>query len=127
LEKVIIDKGNEEDAGQDDHLSFARHVIGQIGQENLLSTVAHVWVWRDAVGVWRPIPDRELKQIVQQALDAEGVAITRALVDAVVEVLKNETFASGHVWNTGKDIINVQNGELVWNGNDWELQPHNRE
>lgn len=110
-----------------DHLELARGVIDLSGHGNLLTTVAHVWRWRDDVGVWRPIPDRELKQVVQRGLEVKGIEITRSLVDAVTDILKSEIFAPAHAWNPAHDIINVRNGELVWTGDAWQLNPHSRE
>lgn len=126
LEEAISETVNAGgDAEEADHLTLARDVATQTGRENLLATVAHVWRWRDD-GVWRPIPDRELKQLVQRTLESK-TEITRALVDAVTDVLKSEIFAPGHIWNPVNDVINVSNGELAWNGNNWELRPHDRD
>lgn len=109
-----------------DHLEIAREVINYIGCQNLLGTVAHVWLWLDT-GVWRPLIDRELKQIVQSRLEWIDQDVTRGLVDAVTDVLKTEVYAPEHEWNVNQDTVNVLNGELHWNGREWELQPHVRE
>lgn len=126
LEQAILETANVGgNVEATDHLTLAREVAARVGRENLLATVAHVWLWQDA-GVWRPIPDRELKQLVQRSLETQ-VEITRGLVDAVTDVLKSDIFSSGHIWNPVNDVINVSNGELVWSKNGWVLHPHDRE
>ena len=112
--------------GKPDQLTMARAVINKIGRENLLSTDVHVWYWRDS-GVWKVIPDRELKQYVQRGLETAGCKITKGIVDSVADILKTEIFAKEHEWNCHKDTINFMNGELHWTGETWELRPHSRE
>ncbi|PJB72851.1 MAG: hypothetical protein CO093_02055 [Alphaproteobacteria bacterium CG_4_9_14_3_um_filter_47_13] len=109
-----------------DHLELAREVIDHIGADNLLGTVAHVWRWHDS-GVWRPVPDRAIKQDVQRSLENNSRQVFRGTVDAIADVLKTETHAPEHEWNVNQDAVNVLNGELHWNGAEWELQPHCRE
>lgn len=108
------------------HLSSAHSVLSKLGYENILATVTHVWAW-DRRGIWRAIPDRELKQLVQSALEEQGEAVMRALVDGVTDVLKSEIFRTEHEWNRSQDTINVVNGELHRNKSAWELRPHDRE
>jgi len=110
----------------EDHLTSARKVINGIGFNNILSTDAHVWLWRK-LGIWQSIPDRELKQIVQDDLEKHSEDVMRSLVDGVTDVLKTDIFRPEHTWNWSQDSINVLNGELHRNGEDWELQPHCRE
>jgi len=113
--------------GEDmDHLTAARAVLAKIGRENILATAAYVWLW-DMRGIWRTIPDRELKQLVQHGLEGESEEIMRGLVDGVADVLKSEIFRGEHEWNRSHDAINTPNGELHWNGAGWELLPHCRE
>jgi putative DNA primase/helicase len=109
-----------------DHLDLARAVIDKIGKDNLLSTTAHVWLWGN-IGTWKAIPDRKLKQLVQNIIESQGEAISRGLVDSVSDVFKSAIFKPEHEWDLERDAINVQNGELTWNGTAWELRPHCRE
>lgn len=109
-----------------DHLDLARVVIEKIGRDNLLSTTAHVWFW-EHIGTWKAIPDRKLKQLVQNIIENQGAAITRGAVDSVTDVLKSEIFRPEHEWNLERNVINVMNGELRWNGTAWELHAHCRE
>lgn len=123
-----MSKSNPDSENDDpDHITLAREVIEQAGYGNLLGTVAHVWRWREGFGVWRPIVDRELKQVVQRSLEIYGAEISRSLVDAVTDVLKSEIFIPDHAWNPARDVINVLNGELSWIDDQWEIQPHCRE
>ncbi len=116
----------EEIAPEPDHLELARDIINNIGAENLLGTVAHVWRWQET-GVWKNLSDRALKQVVQRNLEYNGQTVLRGIVDAVADVLKTEIHAPEHEWNVNQDAVNVLNGELHWNGAEWELQPHRRE
>lgn len=108
-----------------DHLDIARSVVQDIGAENILSSESSTWIWRNE-GVWRPVIDRQLKKYIQQYLSGNSMVVTRSKVDAVLDVLKTEVHADEHEWNMNDNIINVKNGELSWDGNDWELKPHKR-
>lgn len=118
--------GQGEISLEPDHLELAREVIDHIGPDNLLGTVAHVWHWQET-GVWRPVADRAVKQNVQHTLEYNSHTVFRGTVDAVADVLKTEIHAPEHEWNLNQDAVNVLNGELHWNGVEWELQPHCRE
>jgi putative DNA primase/helicase len=109
-----------------DHLNLAREVLEDIGSDNLLSTAAHVWQWYES-GVWKIIDERKVKQLVQHVLEQQGHDVMRGVVDAVADVLKTAIYALEHEWNRYGDVISFQNGELHWNGNGWELKPHDRE
>lgn len=109
-----------------DDLELARQVIDYIGEDNLLGTNAHIWRWQDS-GVWRPVSDRALKKDVQHSLEYGGRKVFRGNVEAICDVLKTEIHAPDHKWDISQDAVNVLNGELHWNGKEWELQPHNRE
>lgn len=109
-----------------DHLSLANVIISKIGRKNLIATSSHVWMWKSK-GVWQPIIDREIKQVVQQYLAQMGHKVTRSLVDAVTDVLKSVILDTNHQWQGRTDIINVINGEIHWNGQAFILQPHKLE
>ena len=64
-----------------------------------------------------------LMQKVEKALDNP----TKGTVDSVFDLLKTEIFRPNHEWNADQTTVNVQNGELFWTGEEWELQPHCRE
>ena len=113
-------------SGGEDHLMLARQVVDDIGRENLLSTIAHVWLWH-CTGVWRAVDDRRVKQLIQNTLEQKGNEVMRSLVDGVADVLKTDIFAEEHEWNPHSDAISFLNGELHWTGTVWELQPHCRE
>lgn len=124
MAKRCMEQG--EIAPEPDHLELARDIINNIGAENLLGTVAHVWRWQET-GVWKNISDRALKQDVQRNLEYNGQTVFRGTVDAVADVLQTEIHAPEHEWNVNQDAVNVLNGELHWNGAEWELLPHCRE
>lgn len=116
---------DDDDAGMD-HLDLARSLIDEVGRDNILSTAAHLWVWRNK-GLWEALPDLDIKKTIQGHLNEMGQKVTRGLVDSVLSVLKNEVFAEQHQWDLNPDIINVQNGDLVFSDQRWILQPHKRE
>jgi putative DNA primase/helicase len=94
-----------------DQLTLGRAIIKEVGWKNLLTTAAHVWMWQEK-GVWRPVHDRFLKQIIQRRLHQMGKKTTRSLIDSVLDIIKSELFDGNHKWNLHADIINVANGEL---------------
>ncbi len=126
-QKNLMRENDETANGEPDHLTLARAVIADIGRENLLATVAHVWLWNKDVGVWKSIPDRLLKQIVQRVIEDTGEGVYRGLVDGVTEIAKSETFRPEHRWNQNRDVINFKNGELHWMVTGWELKIFVRE
>lgn len=114
------------DTFEPDQLDIANGFISEIGRENLLSTTAHVWHWEN-IGTWKAIPERRLKQLLQTYMAESGTPVSRSLVDNVADVTKSETFMPAHEWDKEKDVVNVLNGELRWNGGAWELHSHCRE
>jgi len=111
---------------QKDHLDYAQDVIQIIGAQNILSSHSHVWRW-SKTGVWQPLPDRALKQNVQNALAQNQNSVLRGLIDAVCDVLKTEIYQDEHDWNQNPNIINMLNGELHYEAGHWVLKPHQRE
>ncbi len=107
-------------------LDLARFIINELKSENILSTTAHLWVWREK-GYWEAMPDLESKKLIQNYLEEYGQRVTRGLVDAVYSILKNEVFAEQHAWDLNPDIINVANGELHFENNTFIRKPHLRE
>lgn len=51
-----------DDNDEPDHLELARGIIEHIGRENLLATVAHVWLWNEC-GVWQSLPPADCHRI----------------------------------------------------------------
>lgn len=113
-------------AAEPDHLELAREVIDFVGSDNLLGSTSHVWRWQNT-GVWRPLIDRAVKQVVQNTLEYNGHTVFCGVVDAVSDVLKTEIHAPEHQWNINQEAVNVLNGELHWNATEWKLVPHRRE
>ena len=109
-----------------DQLSLAQGVINKIGRQNMLATGSHLWMWSDK-GLWRPVHDREIKQIAQNYLGSIGHKVSRSLVDSITDLIKTEVFNGEHLWKTRNDIINVANGVLYFNGSNFDLYQHRRE
>ncbi len=112
-----------------DHLTLARSVIGAVGEENIIGTQSHVWLYQ-TTGIWRPLEPRGEKQVVQNRLAAAHgeERITRQLVDSVTETLRTEVYQPDHAWNVGPaDAVVAKNGELVLRNGQWFLEPHCRE
>ncbi len=109
-----------------DHLQIAQEIIDTIGEDNIIGSQSHVWIWDDT-GVWKALSERELKKIVQREIKALGLQVFKGSVEGVMDVLKSEIFGSLHEWNKKKDFINVKNGTLSWDGEQWNLNPHNRD
>lgn len=109
-----------------DHLDMARNVVDMVGKENILSTIAHVWIWREK-GVWTVIPDRELKQLVQRAIERKVKKVTRGLIDSVTDLLKSDVYSVVRELAQDNNTVNFLNGELHWKDGVWELRAHSRE
>jgi hypothetical protein len=115
---------NEESA-EPDHLDLARAVISDVGAENLLSTVAHVWMWADC-GTWKAIPDRKIKQHAQVVIRTEGEAVSRGLVDGVTDVLKTEIFDPPPIMESRLNSESaIHNGHII-RRKDGKKVPHDR-
>lgn len=112
-------------AGDLPHMAVARAVIESYGEDNLVGETAFTWEWKQDVGVWRKIEDREIKQTIIRVADSPE--LTRSVVDSVLELVKTIVFRPGHRFDEDRRAINVLNGELHWTGLDWELRPHCRE
>jgi putative DNA primase/helicase len=125
---TLKDQIKADDRSSDpDHLDLARITLDGIGRENILCDDAFIWRWQSS-GVWRQHEDRAIKQVVQQAIDAERLDVTASLVNGVTDVLKSEIYRPGHVFNTGNaETVNCLNGEVVLCNGKWVLMPHCRE
>nr|CRY95403.1 hypothetical protein [uncultured prokaryote] len=105
-------------------LELAREVIDCIGAENVLHDGRSFWRWNER-GVWSSVDDREVKRVVQHILEGHG-KVTRSAVDGVADITKTETFSPVLLEHT-KPFVNCQNGELHWNGLNWDIQPHKKD
>jgi P4 family phage/plasmid primase-like protien len=113
--------------GRPDHLSLARMVIDQIGQEDILFANDALWAWT-ATGVWKEQDDRFFKQQIQRASSDQGVRISGPLVNGVLDVLKSEVLTPNHKFNQcNPEVVNCLNGELELVESGWQLVPHRRD
>lgn len=106
------------------HLDAAREVVRGFGPGNLIDTPQGTWRW-NGCGVWKTIDNREIKQKIHEIADSEE--LTRNIVDSILDLVKTEVFKPYHEFEPDRRAINLQNGELHWNGKEWELKPHCRE
>jgi len=112
------------------HLATARQTVEQIGAESVICTGSGIWTWNK--GVWLQTPDRRIKQEIHLAATGRGAEpiedLKKADVDSVLDLFKTETFRPDHAFNcASSDFVNVANGELFFDGQDWTLKPHCRE
>ena len=125
LEKNL--KSARNDSGEAvNHLTLAREVVADYGDENLIHSAAFTWRWNNT-GVWCVMDDREMKKtihtIAENALDDP----TKTIIDSVLDLAKTEIFVPNHQWDVNQTTINCLNGELSWTGSEWILHPHSRE
>jgi len=106
------------------HLDAAREVVSVFGEGNLIDTPQGTWRW-NGCGVWKIIDNREIKQKIHKVADSKE--LTRSIVDSILDLVKTEVFRPNHEFDPHHRAINIQNGELHWNGAQWELKPHCRE
>jgi putative DNA primase/helicase len=106
------------------HLQAAREVVKAFGDENVITQSAFIWTWRRQ-GVWKRIDDREVKSKIHEI--AGSNELTKGIADSVLDLFKTETFLPDHAFDQDTSAINLLNGELYWDGADWDLRAHNRE
>jgi putative DNA primase/helicase len=107
--------------------TLAKQLVAEIGEKNTLAAESYVWLWENT-GVWRPLADREVKQQVQRFISDKIKSVTKYRVDSVRDLFTSEVFRPEHQFNVGPpECVNVLNGELVLEANEWRLHPHVRE
>ena len=123
MESVL--KESKEDDGED-HLMLARKVIKELGNDNVIGALAHVWQW-DESGVWRKCEERTVRSWSQDTL-AGKEDVTKSLIDSVTDLIKTEVWQPNHQFDIGGDeCVNTLNGEVSLIDGEWVLQPHNRQ
>jgi P4 family phage/plasmid primase-like protien len=124
LKKDLKSLKSESPSGEFLHLPAARQVIDHFGKENLIGTNPHVWRW-NGVGVWKHIDDRTIKQTIHEISGNQD--ITRYAVDSVLDLFKTEVFKPNHRFDPQLHLINLKNGELHYQKDEWKLLPHQRD
>lgn len=120
----VLKESKEDD--NDDHLMLARKVINEIGKDNVIGALAHVWQW-DQLGVWRKCEERTVRSWSQDTL-ADKEEVTKSLIDSVTDLIKTEVWQPNHQFDVGGDeCVNTLNGEVSLIDGEWVLQPHNRQ
>ena len=122
-------RSGESDSGQD-HLAIARSARGRMGSDLVIFAQQTFWRYKDR-GVWSAVDDRDVKQVIQQTIEADFSSshdVIRSVVDSVADVLKTECYKEGQQFDViGRDAINVENGTLFWIDGTMELHPHRQE
>ena len=109
---------------KNDHLGPAKGIVESYGQGNIIYAGDNFfWLWSDSV--WERIDDREVKAKIPQVIGSK--TITRGFVDAVADMAKTEAFNPKHRFDITMEGVNCQNGEVVYQGGEFVLQPHCRE
>lgn len=121
---LLVDCKKYLDSPEDQQLEYARTIISRIGADNIITDKLGVRSWNNS-GIWRRTEDRELKKKAHDVIADNKVS--KSVVDSVIDLIKTETFKPDHVWDQKTTGVNVLNGELHFNGEDWELKPHCRE
>ncbi|GKT10538.1 phage/plasmid primase, P4 family [Desulforhabdus sp. TSK] len=111
-------------SSEDDHLPVARAVVESYGAQNIIDTPYGTWLW-DESGIWKLLDPRQMKKRIHEL--ATSLELTRNKVDSILDLTKTEVFRAGHEFDAAKNAINVLNGEIHWNGKNWELQSHRRD
>jgi P4 family phage/plasmid primase-like protien len=106
------------------HLEAARNVLDSFGDDNIVHTRFCTRKWNGA-GVWEEIDDRVIKARIQN--ESGLLRVTAATVSSVLDLFKTECFKPGLEFDGNMSTVNVRNGELHWNGSEWELKPHSRD
>lgn len=105
-------------------MDVAHQTIAVFGDGNLLHNLGSFWQWCDN-GVWSRVHDDRIKQAVHGVVSDE--LITSHLVDAVTRLIRTHTYQEDVQLGDKFDGINCLNGELYLEGDQWRLEPHNKE
>jgi putative DNA primase/helicase len=111
-----------------DQLALAKAVVASIGAKNIIGVPTFTYHWNGS-GVWRQIPDREIKQVAHEVVPNQVPKVSRTLIDGVTDLTKTEVYVSEHEFNVGpNDSVNCLNGEITLGDDEnWQLGPHVRE
>ncbi|MGB4672470.1 MAG: phage/plasmid primase, P4 family [Azovibrio sp.] len=123
------DVGSDIPSAKDDRkddLDYAREVLAEFGDGNLIHAPGGFWAWRDR-GLWQPIDLQEVRQAVQRVLEGQ-TRITANAVESVTRVATTTCFKAGANFDEpAADRINVLNGTLERQGSAWLLRESRRE
>ncbi len=111
-----------------DQGQVAEIISKRIGAKNILHTQQSFWQWDRKIGVWIRCDDKELHKIIQEyILGLENNAVNDGFVKGCTSLLKNSTYIRDHKFNRNNKCINLLNGELYYENEEWILQEHHRE
>ena len=108
------------------HVEIAQAIISSIGKENILYSNNTFWQW-DQRGLWRKLDDREIKQHIQARCATLLKKFNKHTIESILDMIKTATYDRNFKFNEAKKFINVLNGELHYNGGNWNLSPPVRE
>jgi len=122
-----LEKANrEKKEPEPDDGTLARQLRNKIGSENIIEANSYLYLW-EGKGVWRPLADREVKQLVLRFITGKIAKVSKSRQDSVTDLFITEAYCPGHQFDVGPpECVNVPNGELVLEGNEWQLHPHKR-
>ena len=106
------------------HLFAAREILKAFGTGNLLDANGYIWCWKGD-GVWRRMPDREIKQKIHDV--TANNKLTSSVVGSVLDLVKTEAHRPNHQFDENKTAINCANGELTYEAGAWRRNRHERD
>jgi len=113
--------GREDRKPEPDDGTLAKQLAAKIGYENIVMAKSYVWLWENN-GVWRPLPDREVKQRVLRFITGKIARVSKSRQDSVTDLFITEAFRPKQQFDIGPaECVNVLNGELVLEANEWCL------
>ena len=114
--------GSEGKVDKDDR-QLARETL----DENLIFSGDGFYRWRDT-GVWSPSPDREVRTLIGNTLEKNGLPVKNRMIGDVLNLAKDEAFDRDAVFDMPQgDRVNVLNGTLELKVGEWVLREHRRE
>ncbi|MCE5333609.1 MAG: phage/plasmid primase, P4 family, partial [Desulfobacteraceae bacterium] len=103
--------------------TVADAVIRSFGRENLIEALGSTWLYCE--GLWRKADPREIKQAIYRHLPASK--ITAHAANSILDILRTKIYRQGHQFDADLRAICCLNGELHWDGLNWDFRPHQRE
>ncbi len=93
------------------------------GRKWVAYSKGQLWAYREALGIWQPVPDDEVKHVAQGVLPAHQ--ITAAKVRSAAEVVKASVYTSEPFdATTDKNSICCANGVVQMGRDSIKLMPH---
>ena len=131
----VVDKGDfnnlltEHNEKEFSDYQVMTSLLESFGADNVIFSEDRLWNWNDK-GVWESWPEEFFDQtvILHPLCNKYGEKLAKSgFINSLRLLIKKETAIKGTMqpYQSFK-FINCMNGELHWNGSDWDLRGHDK-